>query len=381
MQPEIMLFDEPTSSLDPEMVKEVLDTMVSLAKDGMTMICVTHEMGFARQVADRVVFMDHGRIVEEAAPEDFFRAPRHERSREFLVAAPALTPVPAQAENLIMKITAIEPLIVHLPLTASSISDSTHSITHWGVVGTRIVTSDGLVGYGFTGTHAHLPSDRLITDCIRDVLRAAAASARMPTTARGCGPSSRAIRRCSGSVAPASRSSHWRRSMSRCGTSRPRRRGLPLWKYLGGARSGQARGLQHRYRLALVSTSRRAGRWPGAPSRRTVSPASRSRSGRTIRSSTSSGSRPCAKRSVRIRIAIDGNGKWDLPTCQRFCAAAEALDIFWFEEPMWYDDVASHAQLARSTTIPVALGEQLYSLDAFRTFVGRRRRSPTSSPT
>jgi ABC-type polar amino acid transport system ATPase subunit len=84
MEPELMLFDEPTSSLDPEMVKEVLDTMVSLAKDGMTMICVTHEMGFARQVADRVVFMDHGRIVEEAAPEDFFRAPRHERSREFL---------------------------------------------------------------------------------------------------------------------------------------------------------------------------------------------------------------------------------------------------------------------------------------------------------
>ena len=66
------------------MVKEVLDTMVSLAKDGMTMICVTHEMGFARQVADRVVFMDHGRIVEEAAPEDFFRAATHERSREFL---------------------------------------------------------------------------------------------------------------------------------------------------------------------------------------------------------------------------------------------------------------------------------------------------------
>ena len=65
-----------------------------------------------------------------------------------------------------MKIAAIEPFIVHLPLTASSISDSTHSITHWGVVGTRIVTSDGLTGYGFTGTHAHLPSDRLITSCI-----------------------------------------------------------------------------------------------------------------------------------------------------------------------------------------------------------------------
>ncbi len=84
MQPQIMLFDEPTSALDPEMVKEVLDTMVALASEGMTMICVTHEMGFARQVADRIVFMDHGQIVEESEPEAFFAAPKHERSREFL---------------------------------------------------------------------------------------------------------------------------------------------------------------------------------------------------------------------------------------------------------------------------------------------------------
>ncbi|WP_161535755.1 amino acid ABC transporter ATP-binding protein [Bradyrhizobium sp. LCT2] len=84
MQPKIMLFDEPTSALDPEMVKEVLDTMVELARDGMTMVCVTHEMGFAREVADRVVFMDRGAIVEEADPETFFRAPRTERARAFL---------------------------------------------------------------------------------------------------------------------------------------------------------------------------------------------------------------------------------------------------------------------------------------------------------
>ena len=79
-----MLFDEPTSALDPEMVKEVLDTMVSLARDGMTMICVTHEMGFARQVADRVIFMADGAIVEENDPESFFRAPAHARTRAFL---------------------------------------------------------------------------------------------------------------------------------------------------------------------------------------------------------------------------------------------------------------------------------------------------------
>jgi len=84
MNPKIMLFDEPTSALDPEMVKEVLDTMTALAQDGMTMIVVTHEMGFAREVADRVVFMDNGEIVEINAPDEFFARPRHERTKLFL---------------------------------------------------------------------------------------------------------------------------------------------------------------------------------------------------------------------------------------------------------------------------------------------------------
>ncbi|MDI6025290.1 amino acid ABC transporter ATP-binding protein [Corticibacterium sp. UT-5YL-CI-8] len=84
MTPKIMLFDEPTSALDPEMVKEVLDTMVSLAQEGMTMLCVTHEMGFARSVADRVIFMDAGEIIEEAEPEFFFSQPKNERTRNFL---------------------------------------------------------------------------------------------------------------------------------------------------------------------------------------------------------------------------------------------------------------------------------------------------------
>ena len=84
MEPKVMLFDEPTSALDPEMVKEVLDTMIGLADDGMTMICVTHEMGFARRVADRVVFMSNGGVVEQAAPEEFFKNPQHARTRKFL---------------------------------------------------------------------------------------------------------------------------------------------------------------------------------------------------------------------------------------------------------------------------------------------------------
>ena len=84
MNPRVMLFDEPTSALDPEMIKEVLETMVSLAEEGMTMICVTHEMGFARQVADRVIFMDRGQIVEQNAPLEFFKNPQHERTKLFL---------------------------------------------------------------------------------------------------------------------------------------------------------------------------------------------------------------------------------------------------------------------------------------------------------
>ncbi|MEN9769901.1 MAG: hypothetical protein RLZZ180_1531 [Pseudomonadota bacterium] len=84
MRPRIMLFDEPTSALDPEMIQEVLGVMEGLAREGMTMLCVTHEMGFARRVADRVVFMDQGRVVEEAPPQTFFSAPRSERCRSFL---------------------------------------------------------------------------------------------------------------------------------------------------------------------------------------------------------------------------------------------------------------------------------------------------------
>lgn len=84
MKPKIILFDEPTSALDPEMINEVLDVMIDLANDGMTMICVTHEMGFARSVADKVIFMDEGEIIEAAKPKDFFDKPKNERTKQFL---------------------------------------------------------------------------------------------------------------------------------------------------------------------------------------------------------------------------------------------------------------------------------------------------------
>ena len=84
LKPKIMLFDEPTSALDPEMIKEVLDVMIAMADEGITMLCVTHEMGFAKAVADRVIFMDHGQIVEQNNPHDFFNNPQNERSKDFL---------------------------------------------------------------------------------------------------------------------------------------------------------------------------------------------------------------------------------------------------------------------------------------------------------
>jgi polar amino acid transport system ATP-binding protein len=84
MRPKVMLFDEPTSALDPEMINEVLNTMKNLAREGMTMLCVSHEMGFAREVADRVIFMDAGDVVETGTPEHFFKNPEHERTKAFL---------------------------------------------------------------------------------------------------------------------------------------------------------------------------------------------------------------------------------------------------------------------------------------------------------
>jgi general L-amino acid transport system ATP-binding protein len=84
MNPKVMLFDEPTSALDPEMIKEVLEVMIELAQSGMTMLCVTHEMGFARTVANRVIFMDYGEIIEENEPQEFFNHPRSERTKLFL---------------------------------------------------------------------------------------------------------------------------------------------------------------------------------------------------------------------------------------------------------------------------------------------------------
>jgi L-alanine-DL-glutamate epimerase-like enolase superfamily enzyme len=267
-----------------------------------------------------------------------------------------------------MKIKSVEPFILHVPLNAGSISDSTHSITHWGVVGAKIATDDGLEGFGFTGTHAHLPSDRLVTSCIsgsyapllvgedaHDSDRLWLKLARYPAVQWVGRAGITQIALAAIDIAL------W--------DLRSKAAGLPLWKLLGGATIE-----------SLEAYNTDVG-WLSVPKAQLVDNcrAAIEKDGfRRLKLKVGHADPlvdieriEAVRKAVgpKITIAIDGNGKWDLPTCKRFCARAEVLDIFWFEEPMWYDDIGSHAALARATSIPVALGEQLYTAEAFKAFI------------
>ncbi len=267
-----------------------------------------------------------------------------------------------------MRIRSVEPFILHVPLNTDSISDSTHTITHWGVVGTRIVTETGLEGFGFTGTHAHLPSDRLVTACIadsyaplllgedaRDGDRLWLKLARHPALQWVGRAGITQIALAAVDIAL------W--------DLRAKLADVPLWQLLGGATKPRLEayntdiGWLSIAKEALVDKSRHAIEHDGF--RRLKLKVGHADPMQDIARIEA------VRRAVgpSVTIAVDANGKWDLPTCQRFCARAAALDLFWFEEPMWYDDIASHAALARSTPIPVALGEQLYTADAFAAFI------------
>jgi L-alanine-DL-glutamate epimerase-like enolase superfamily enzyme len=264
-----------------------------------------------------------------------------------------------------MKITRVEPFILHVPVTGSQIADSTHSITHWGVVGARIDTDDGLSGYGFTGTHAHLPGDQLVTRCI--------ATCHAPLLV---GEDPREVQRLWHKLArnPALQ---W---IGRAGITtlsqaaidvalwdlKAKAAGLPLWQLLGGAVRDKVRAYNTDIGWLsiaddlLVQGARRA--------------VEQGFTGIKIKVGSTVERDLRRLQAVRdaigpdVTLAIDGNGKWDLATCLRFCRGAEPFDVYWFEEPLWYDDVKGHAQLARATRIPVALGEQLYTQDAFAEF-------------
>jgi len=268
-----------------------------------------------------------------------------------------------------MKITSVRPFILHVPVTGSQIADSTHSITHWGVVGAQIDTDDGLTGYGFTGTHAHLPSDQLITRCIE--------TCHAPMlVGEDAGDINRLWKKLARNPAL-----QW---IGRAGITtlshaaidlalwdlKAKAAQQPLWKLLGG----QVRDKVRAYNTDIG--------WLSISDDKLVEGAQRAvaqgftgikiKVGSTVERDLR---RLAAVRQAigpNVTLAIDGNGKWDLPTCQRFCRAAQDADVYWFEEPLWYDDVKGHAQLARATAIPVALGEQLYSVDAFAEFFAQQ---------
>ncbi len=268
-----------------------------------------------------------------------------------------------------MRIEAVTPFILHVPVTGAQIADSTHTVSHWGVVGARIDVEGGSSGYGYTGTHAHLASDQLITRCIETCLA--------PLLV---GEDARAVTRLWQRIArhPALQ---W---VGRAGITtlahaaidvalwdlKAKAAKQPLWKLLGG----QAREGVRAYNTDIG--------WLSLPDATLLRGAQDAvQQGFTgIKIKVGSGVERDLKRLRAVRkaigpdvtLAIDGNGKWDLPTCQRFCRAAEDLDVFWFEEPLWYDDVKGHAQLARATRIPIALGEQLYTTDAFAEFFAQQ---------
>ncbi|WP_372825526.1 mandelate racemase/muconate lactonizing enzyme family protein [Polaromonas sp.] len=268
-----------------------------------------------------------------------------------------------------MKIKSVRPFILHVPVTGAHIADSTHSITHWGVVGAQIDTDDGLSGYGFTGTHAHLPSDQLITRCIE--------TCHAPMLmGEDAGDINRLWKKLARNPAL-----QW---VGRAGITtlshaaidlalwdiKAKAAGQPLWKLLGG----QVRDKVRAYNTDIG--------WLSIADDKLVEGAQRAvAQGFTgIKIKVGSTVERDLRRLAAVRqaigpditLAIDGNGKWDLPTCQRFCRAAQDSDVFWFEEPLWYDDVKGHAQLARATAIPVALGEQLYTVDAFAEFFAQQ---------
>jgi L-alanine-DL-glutamate epimerase-like enolase superfamily enzyme len=266
-----------------------------------------------------------------------------------------------------MKITKIEPFILHVPITQKKISDATNSISHWGIVGAKITTDNEIIGYGYTATHAQVTGDRAITSVISEAL-----------APKIIGENPIEVNRL------------WHKMYNQANLRWVGRAGIvhlaigaidvalwdiraksaeqPLWQHLGGSTCDE---------LEAYNTD--IG-WLSNPMDSLVAQAQNAVSQQGFRRiKLKVGQKNPAADIARIKavrravgpeisIAVDANGKWDLPTAIRFCKQAEELDIFWLEEPLWYDDVESHARLSQASSIPIALGEQLYSIDAFNLF-------------
>lgn len=267
-----------------------------------------------------------------------------------------------------LKITRIEPFILHVPVTRGAISDSTHSISHWGAPGVIIHTDSGLRGFGYTGTHAHLPTDRLITRCISEtygplLLNEDPHEVLQLWDKLYYFPPSQWV----------GRSGITQLALSAVDIAlwdlKAKAAALPLWKLLGGGAGTKITayntdgGWLSLSTRELVDSVRRQVEEEGydGVKLKVGSPEPHIDLERIEAVRKAIGHRP--------RLMIDANGRWDLPTAMSFGRKLDPYDIYWLEEPIWYDDVLGHAALAHAISTPIALGEQLYSLDHFQSFI------------
>lgn len=267
-----------------------------------------------------------------------------------------------------MKITHLTPIILHAPVTRGGIADSTHSITHWGAPGVAIHADNGLVGYGFSGTHAHLPTDRLIVQCATEAFG--------PLLV---GEDPREVRYLweklhkHSPVLWVGRSGITHLALGAIDIAlwdlKAKAAGLPLWKLLGGS---------SRKRVEAYNTD---GGWLNWPIEQLVSDCRRlvEQDGyRAVKIKLGSADanedlrRLGAVRSAlgpSVRIMTDANGKWNLPQAVQIGRRLREFDVVWLEEPIAFDDVGGHARLAQAIDTPIALGEQLYLAHQFRDFI------------
>ena len=267
-----------------------------------------------------------------------------------------------------MKITRLEPFILHVPVTREEIGDSTHRITHWGMPGVRVHTDEGLVGFGHTGTHAHLPSDRVIVDLIENTFGP-------QLIGRDPGePAALYDELYRGSINVwIGRGGLMQMALSAIDTAlwdlKAKAEGVPLWQLLGGSADKNIEayntdgGWLNRPIDMLADDCRKLVHEDGFDA---------------VKIKVGHDDPPIDIERVaavreaigpNARLMIDANGKWDLPTASDFAKQVSRHDLTWFEEPLWHDDIAGHAELAKRIDIPIALGELLYHDDQFKTFI------------
>lgn len=267
-----------------------------------------------------------------------------------------------------MKITHLEPIILHAPVTRGGIADSTHSISHWGAPGVAIHTDTGHVGYGFSGTHAHLPTDRLIVDCIVDSYGPLLIG-QDPMEVRALWESMHK----KSEIYWVGRSGITHLALGAIDIAlwdlKCKALELPLWKLLGGSAN------------AKVEAYNTDGGWLNWSMEDLVGDCKRMVEEQGYRAVKIKVGGPSGNEDLRrveavrtalgpdIRIMTDANGRWSLPQAIQIGSRLSEFDITWIEEPTAFDDVIGHKRLAESISTPIAMGEQLYLAQQFRDFI------------